>query len=117
MIEQIKKMIEEFGIHLWCSRQWLADEHIKIYVRVTKHYLPNGEVVKTIDLASIEVEEEHRGSGVFTKKLEEIELLASERGFTVYVESILNERLIPFLEKRGYRRVDNLQSMFLRPGK
>jgi GNAT superfamily N-acetyltransferase len=117
MIEQIKKMIEEFGIRLWCSRQWLADDNIKIYVRVTKHYLPDGEVVKTIDLSSIEVEEAHRGRGLFTRKLEEIELLASERGFTIYVESILNERLIPFFEKRGYRRVDNLQSMFLRPDK
>jgi hypothetical protein len=63
-----------------------------IYLRLT----PTG-----IDVANMDFET--KGTGAFTRYLDHIEDQANKRGLrTVKVENIFNDRLIPFLEKRGY---------------
>jgi hypothetical protein len=54
-----------------------------------------------IDVANMDFET--KGTGAFTRYLDHIEGQANTRGLrTVKVENIFNDRLIPFLEKRGY---------------
>ena len=54
-----------------------------------------------IDVANVDFDQ--KGTGAFTRYLDQIEREAAARQLpAVRVENILNERLIPFLEKRGY---------------
>lgn len=54
-----------------------------------------------IDVANVSFET--TGTGAFTRYLDHIEAQAAQRGLgDVTVENIFNERLIPFLEKRGF---------------
>jgi GNAT superfamily N-acetyltransferase len=80
---------------------WIEEHSIKVYVRKSIRYI-NDAPFRFLDLASVEVEEDHRGCGIFTEFLNRFEREAKgvERG--VYVESILNKRLIGFLKDRGY---------------
>lgn len=45
---------------------------------------------------------ETMGQGALTEFLNEL-----ESRYSIFVENVLNERLIPFLERRGYKRVGN----------
>ena len=59
--------------------------------------------MNAIDIASIEVSPDYRGQGMFTQFLDAFEEIAKEKGYAVYVESILEKRLNKFLSNRGYR--------------
>lgn len=68
-------------------------------------HLLNREVAcDCLDIATIEVDEEHRGKGVFTRFLTLVEEEAEKRHMAVWVESIQEPRLIPFLKARGYQQ-------------
>ena len=58
--------------------------------------------LNAIDIASIEVDPDFRGQGVFTEFIEAFEQVAHTEGYAVYVESILEKRLNKFLNRRGY---------------
>lgn len=98
------------------NRAWIRERHLNAYVRVTRHavdasILKSGQTeggsvfIPTIDIASVEVDEGHRGQGVFTEFLDRVEEIAQENEWSVYVELVHNERLRAFLGKRGYRFV------------
>jgi GNAT superfamily N-acetyltransferase len=77
---------------------------MKVYVRRSVRYLTNTPV-KCLDVASIEVDEDHRGNGVFTAFLNRFEQEAKKLNRVVYVESILEPRLYQFLLTKGYKDV------------
>ena len=83
--------------------------HMKVYVRKSKRYLNlNKSLSDCFDIASVEVEDEDNcGKGNFTRFLNQIEpwLKSLNKFDAIFVESIVNERLIPYLEKRGYQKV------------
>ncbi len=60
---------------------------------------------ETLEIGSVEVEEEHRGNGYFTLFIEEFERIAKEANRCIYVESVLNTELVRFFVKRGYQLV------------
>lgn len=83
---------------------WLDEPDMKVYVRRSVRYLTNTPV-PCLDVASIEVNEEHRGNGVFTAFLDRFEQEAKKLNRCVYVESILEPRLYQYLLTRGYKDV------------
>jgi GNAT superfamily N-acetyltransferase len=84
------------------ARATLIVGPVRLYVRIAARRLGSTFATLTLDLADIEVDESERSRGCFTALLPEIESLATQYKLTVYVESIANERLIKFLELRGY---------------
>jgi GNAT superfamily N-acetyltransferase len=75
---------------------------MRVYVRRGTHMIER-QVTLCLDIANIEVEEECQGQGLFTAWLAYAEQMAELRGLkAVFVENIMNKRLIPFLFRRGY---------------
>lgn len=119
------------------NRQWLSLPCIEVYLRKAVHtYIPPAtnfgkyEIVelpgapraftpsqcaKTIDIASVEVYEQHRSKGFFTMFLSCVEELADQEGRAVYVESVMESRLAGFLIARGYIQTDKLDPGFTNP--
>jgi GNAT superfamily N-acetyltransferase len=56
-----------------------------------------------LDIASVEVDEKHRGCGIFKAFLSEFEREAAKMNRGVFVESILNTRLKDYLMGNGYK--------------
>lgn len=77
-------------------------DHIMAYIRQTSRYL-DGEMIPTLELANVEVDENARGRGVMTRFLFEFENLAFERQRVPYVENIHNPILFNILTRRGYK--------------
>lgn len=82
---------------------WLQNPYLKVYVRKGNHYIEN-KIEKCLDIANVEVTEEYRGLGIFQAVLERI--LIEFKGEIIYVESILNEDLIPFLKRYNFKIVN-----------
>jgi GNAT superfamily N-acetyltransferase len=57
---------------------------------------------RTLDLADIEVERSMQGQGAFRALLEHAEPLAAKYGLSVYVESIISDKVRRALAQRGY---------------
>jgi GNAT superfamily N-acetyltransferase len=79
----------------------LFTEFMEVYVRKAHHAIDGG-VRSTFDIVRCEVFEEGRGQGIFTAWLDYAEALLAGRFECIYLENILNERLLPFYTKRGY---------------
>ena len=77
-----------------------------VYLRWSKRYIDN-QMVDCLDFASVEVDEGHRGKGHLTKFLLRFEEEAKRLNRAVYIESILEPRLVPFLTRTGYKLVPN----------
>jgi len=69
-------------------------------------------MLKTVDVASVQVRENKQRQGWFTKMLVEVEAWADNTNRHVYVENIINPHLMSFLLKRGYERAcDNMEGI------
>ena len=77
-----------------------------VYVRKSKRCI-GGLMIDCLDFASVEVDERHRGKGYLKKFLLRFERAAGRLNRAVYVESILEPRLVPFLTRMGYKFVPN----------
>lgn len=84
--------------------QWVYADDGKLFIRLTNRYI-NNEVIPSIDVANIEIDEEYQGKGLFKELLSEIEIKAEQLGRCVYVESVLNDMLINVLPRYGYEEV------------
>lgn len=84
-------------------RGWFDDDVLKVYVRVGQRLVAD-DIRNGITLATIDVIEPEQGKGHFTGLLAFTEALAAESGLEfVLIESVLNEHLIDFLGRQGYR--------------
>ena len=82
---------------------WLNEKHMAIYVRRSMRPIGVSDaMIPCLDLANVTVDEKKRGGGVLTLFIKRAEREAKARKRAVYVESILEPRLIPFLTKNGY---------------
>lgn len=97
-------------INLWYA---FEDLHLNVYIRLTSRMI-EGVVTQTLDLASVEVEEEFQGKGFFTQFLDGIEALAKTHNRVIYVESILNSFLPEVLRRRGYVQIGSTINMIKR---
>lgn len=73
---------------------WVRESGLSIYVRRPTGFSHDAD----FELASMEAD--IPGNGALTSFLEK-----NENSASFYIENILNDRLVPFLEKRGYRIV------------
>lgn len=101
-----KRHINSFNLSA-ARNKWLVHKDIKVYVRKGQRRLPGTTGFQvTFDVANIEVHPNLRSKGKFTEWLSILEVEAKKNGYdAVFVESILEERLIPFLERRGYQHM------------
>lgn len=99
------------------SKDWPANSYVKepgfssLYVRVAKRYI-EGEMLTTIDLANMTAS--RPGKGAFTKL---VERLSSQYKLIIYVECVLNHRLIGKLVRMGFLQHNDSNSYYLLPGK
>lgn len=92
----------------WKGRNvWLLAGPLEFYVSKNTRRI-DGMLVQTFDITTVHVEKQHRGCGIFTVMIEEVEAL----GMNVFIENIVNLRLFGFFEERGYVRIGN--NMFKR---
>lgn len=85
---------------------WIQERDINVYVRKSIRMLDRSTTATPcLDIGSVEVHESHRGQGTFTAFLTQFEKAAGKLKRAVYVESIINEQLVKFLEARGYKFV------------
>jgi hypothetical protein len=102
--EEIEQVLEEVkkcrNLHIR-----IEELYLNAYIRVTQRYI-NHVMTETIDIGSVEVDQEHRNCGCFTQFLICVENIAKKWHRKVYVECVLNKILHQILQKRGYYRDD-----------
>jgi len=86
---------------MMAQREWIFATEGKVFVRVTQRAI-NGALRPTIDVATIEIDEEHQNTGVFKQVLFAVEQVAQQHNRCVFVENVLNEILVAPLQKYGY---------------
>jgi GNAT superfamily N-acetyltransferase len=82
---------------------WVYGKFTDFYFRNTRRMI-NGEIYPSIDVSNISVKPKYKSKGVFKSLMDFIE--EEYRHRLIYVENILEPRLIEFFIKRGYSRVD-----------
>lgn len=100
-MDSINHFLTEFMLFLHKKERniWIYTDCFHIYIRKSKrHY--DGKLIDCIDIASIEVDEEYKGQKILTTLLET--LFQKYPKFNYLVESILEPRLIGFLQKYGF---------------
>ena len=82
---------------------WIQEKNIRIYVRRSQRFIDD-KAIPCLDIGSVEVDENKWGQGIFTKFLNRFEAEAKKLKRAVFIESVINERLLAHLKnKRGYR--------------
>jgi len=82
--------------------EWLTSKFMKVYVRKGFHIV-DGQMRRCFDVASIEVQPKFQRQGVFTRWLAEVESYVVTTDLEcIFVESILQRGLVPFLIRNGY---------------
>jgi GNAT superfamily N-acetyltransferase len=81
---------------------WVYGDEGKVYIRTTQRMIAPGEICPTIDVATVEIDEEFQNQGVFKELLQMVEQKAQQYNRTVFLENVLNEVLIQPLQNYGY---------------
>jgi hypothetical protein len=84
--------------------EWVTEFNISVYCRKGTHLLTKEILCDCIDIGNVTVEEGERGKGLFTQFLERVEMIAYSQCKAVWVECIMEPRLIEFLKERGYEK-------------
>lgn len=100
IINQLEDFIEKTKTSR-INNTYISDNRITAYVRITSRYI-SGEMLQTIDIGNVSVEEEYQNQGVFKHFLEGVEILAHRFDRTVYIESVLSQVLLEKLPTYGY---------------
>lgn len=88
------------------NNAWIYCDRYTIYVRKTFHYIKDLGLVRTFDIANINLIEGLRGRGGFTLLLEHIEEVLKMHETQIpyiYVESIMNDRFYAYLVRHGFQ--------------
>lgn len=81
--------------------------HLRVYVRKSLRFF-NGCKLSSLDIGSVEVDDQYQRQGHFRCFLEAFEAIAKIYGFeATLVECVHNPYLAVFLEKAGYQRKDD----------
>ncbi len=80
---------------------WIRERDIDVYVRRSNRLI-EGNLILCLDIASVEVNENRQGQGIFKAFLYQFEKEAAKMRRAVYVENILEPRLLDFLIRKGY---------------
>lgn len=82
-------------------RRWFDLPSVEVYVRINQRYIC-GRTVRTLELSNVEVHEDARGQGRFSRLLDGLALLAYERGEVLLVENVMNDIVRGALLRRGF---------------
>ncbi|MFV3332745.1 hypothetical protein ACNFIA_17535 [Pseudomonas sp. NY15437] len=94
------------------ARERFEFGELMVYARIAGRLI-EGTMQWTLDLADVEIrDEEARGQGHFSRFLERAEQAALEYGLAVYVQSILNRKLLDILVAKGYSLCGGELSVF-----
>jgi hypothetical protein len=85
---------DEFVVFRSMRNSWVQEPGIELYVRRS---IPSRGT--DFDLANMNAD--RPGSGALTAFLDKYEPL-----YSFYIENLLNPRLVPYFEKRGYTQID-----------
>lgn len=81
--------------------EWIGDDTIKVYVRKSRRNI-EGQMIDCLDIATVEVEEEERGKGIFTDFLKDAIALNS---FTcIFIENVQQDWFAQFFMRQGFKR-------------
>lgn len=83
---------------------WIKERNIAIYIRKSVRLIGE-KTYPCLDIGSVEVNEKHRGQGIFTSFLKRFEQEAKKLNRGVFVENIFNKRLLQHLLSHGYALV------------
>jgi len=97
------KKLQEF-VEGNVKNQWIDFGAINAYLRKSIRPGPDGKLHDFFDIASVSAKTQNKGH--FTKFLTDVERL----DINIYIESVLNDNLALFLEKRGYVRAKTYSS-------
>lgn len=89
--------INDWWKNTTARNKWFRRDGVDVYIRRANRYI-DGKMVTSFDVANIEVRKQRKGS--FTKFLDYFEQNIGTD--IIYVESVLNPVLYPYLERRGY---------------
>lgn len=100
--------------------EWLYGDVMHIYVRMSHRFISDGDNSKfeeCLDLANIQVDDEHQGKGVFTSFLKRVIEMYPDKN--LYVESIQNPAMEHICKKFNFVYVncndeDLIKNMVLR---
>lgn len=103
-VEELKQDFQVFIVGTTRNKWLEGQDTIKVYVR-KGHRLINGAVVKTLDIATIEVNPDLQGRGI---GMHVINWMHENNPFNVtFIESILNDNLYATLKREGWIDVPN----------
>lgn len=98
-LNEIKRFVTKKS--MFAQNGWFFNsEEQEVYLRANAKRSIDGKLVTFVDIANIKTEEQNQKKGAFTKFLDFLESLK----VNIYIESILNPVLIPFLIKRGFKK-------------
>lgn len=86
---------------------WIVDGFIDVYVRKSKRII-DGKMVDCFDVASVSVQEDQQGKGLFTDFMR---MVIERMDCCIYVESILNPAVERICESLGFTVVRNFEDV------
>ena len=100
LLEQLQQFIGDTETsHL--RNLWISDDIMKVYVRKGRHILSvGGKLATTLDIAAVEVDEDHQGQGYWTAFLDKAHEM--NPWDATYVENALNPVLAASLLRHGW---------------
>lgn len=107
--QTLPNMIEGHDkISVFARSEWILGEEGKVFIRAGRRLLdPNGtELVKVVDMATIELYEEFQGKGLWSEILTTLEKHAADKGRSLFVENVFSEKIDGSLRRRGYNVKD-----------
>jgi len=108
---KIEKDIFEWYHNSTIRNKWFHDEKCIIYLRKSKRYI-NGSFKECIEIASVEVFEDFRKKGIFKSLLLFIETIAKNNNQCVFIESIISDILLKYIQRIGYIPQNNYTEYF-----
>lgn len=84
---------------------WLSSGSLRVFVRNSKR-LFDAEMRSCLDIATVEVAENKRGTGVFREFLAAAETVATEKGLELFVENVMEERFRSLFERMGWDKLN-----------
>jgi hypothetical protein len=101
-MEQIKKLFDDF-VKSNSRNEWLYGDIMHIYVRKSHRFIidnDNSKFEECLDIANIQIDDEHQGKGIFTSLLKSI--IEDYSDMNIYIESIQNPAVEHIAKKFGF---------------
>ena len=114
-MHQLEELRNGFRVFLGTNgirNTWITTPLVSVYVRKT-HRKADGELILAIDLANIEVDDEHRREGIFKQALAILKEEAKNAGYRMlYCENVLNDNLLQWFIRQNWKFEKDLAGVY-----